>query len=215
MQESATREKVLKKLRSSLIAKTPEPAPGADYHQSLFNPVDEVPEYAFAQAFRESGGHFYFCTDEIEFAEVLMELCQKRQWHKMVCAESAPFKFLTQCEFNITSDLSKVPACDVAVSSCEYLIARTGSIVVSSDSTSGRSLPFFASAHVVVAFSNQVVGDLKDVLDHLRSRKEYFNPSTLSFITGPGRTADIGNETVIGAQGPLETYLFLIDKDGW
>lgn len=215
MQESATREKVLKKLRASLIAKTPEPNPGADYHHSLFHPADEVPEYAFAHAFRESGGQFCFCSDEVEFAEVLMELCHKHQWRHLICAESAPLNFLRQCEFNVSADLSRIPTCDVAISCCEYLVARTGSIVVSSDSLSGRSLPFFSSVHVVVAFANQVVCDLKDVLEQLRTRKEDFSPSTLSFITGPGRTADIGNETVIGAQGPLETYVFLIDKDGW
>ncbi|MFN5323625.1 MAG: lactate utilization protein C [Bacteroidota bacterium] len=215
MQESATREKVLKKLRASLIAKTAEPTPGADYHQPIFHPADEVPEYSFANAFRQAGGQFHFCSDEIEFAEVLMELTQKRQWRRMVCAESAPLEFLRQCEFNVYSDLSQLPVCDVAISSCEYLIARTGSVVVSAASQSGRSLPFFSTAHVIVAFTNQLVVDLKDVLENLKSRKEDFNPSSLSFITGPGRTADIGNETVIGAQGPLETYVFLIDKDGW
>ena len=215
MQESATREKVLKKLRASLISKTPEPTPGADYHQSIFQPAGDVPEYAFAKSFRDSGGYFQFCKDEIEFAEVLMELVQKNQWRNMVCTEQAPLDFLRQCEFNVAADANQIPNCDVAISSCEYLISRTGSIVVSSASVSGRSLPFFASTHVVVAFTNQLVQDFKDVLDGLHSRKEYFNPSSLSFITGPGRTADIGNETVIGAQGPLELYLFLIDKDGW
>ncbi|MFZ9943179.1 MAG: LutC/YkgG family protein [Bacteroidia bacterium] len=215
MQESATREKVLKKLRASLISKTPEPNMGADYHQSVFHPADEVLEYSFAKSLRDAGGFFQFCRDEIEFAEILMELTQKNQWRSMICAEHAPLEFLRQCEFNVTSDVGRLANCDVAISSCEYLIARTGSIVVSSASFSGRSLPFFSNAHVVVAFTNQLVHDLKDVLDGLRSRKEDFNPSSLSFITGPGRTADIGNETVIGAQGPLELYLFLIDKDGW
>ncbi|MGR6088264.1 MAG: LutC/YkgG family protein [Arcticibacter sp.] len=215
MQESATREKVLKKLRASLISKTPEPSPGADYHQSIFQSVGDTPEYHFAKAFRESGGYFQFCKDEIEFAEVLMELAHKNQWRKLLCTEHAPFDFLRQCEFNVSADTSQLPVCDVAISSCEYLIARTGSIVVSSASGSGRSLPFFSNSHVVIAFTNQLVHDFKDVLDGLRSRKEDFNPSSLSFITGPGKTADIGNETVIGAQGPLELYLFLIDKDGW
>lgn len=215
MQESATREKVLKKLRASLISKTPEPSQGADYHQSVFQPADEVPEYAFARSLREAGGYFQFCKDEIEFAETLSELTQKNQWRNLLCPEYAPLEFLRQCEFNVTSDIGKLPVCDVSVSSCEYLIARTGSIVVSAASLSGRSLPFFSNTHVVVAFTNQLVHDMKDVLDGLRTRKEDFNPSSLSFITGPGRTADIGNETVIGAQGPLELYLFLIDKDGW
>jgi L-lactate dehydrogenase complex protein LldG len=36
-------------------------------------------------------------------------------------------------------------------------------------------------------------------------------PSMLCFETGPSRTSDIERTIVIGAQGPREVYLFLID----
>ena len=38
------------------------------------------------------------------------------------------------------------------------------------------------------------------------------NPSTLIFVNGPSRTADIENQLIIGAHGPREVYLFLIDS---
>jgi hypothetical protein len=36
-------------------------------------------------------------------------------------------------------------------------------------------------------------------------------PSMLSFITGPSRTADIENTLVIGAHGPTEVFVFIVD----
>jgi L-lactate dehydrogenase complex protein LldG len=36
-------------------------------------------------------------------------------------------------------------------------------------------------------------------------------PSMISFATGPSRTADIEKTLVLGAHGPKEVYVFLID----
>ena len=36
-------------------------------------------------------------------------------------------------------------------------------------------------------------------------------PSLLSFITGPSRTADIEGTLVIGAHGPTEIFVFIVD----
>jgi L-lactate dehydrogenase complex protein LldG len=44
-------------------------------------------------------------------------------------------------------------------------------------------------------------------------RKKYEDgfPSLISFITGPSRTADIEKTLVMGAHGPKELYVFLIE----
>ncbi|MBL0070871.1 MAG: LUD domain-containing protein [Bacteroidetes bacterium] len=71
---------------------------------------------------------------------------------------------------------------------------------------------FFTPVHVVVAFPDQLVDDLKDAFNFIKSKYKDQQPSATTFITGPSRTADIGNELVTGAQGPAEVYLFLVDK---
>ncbi|MBK6643602.1 MAG: LUD domain-containing protein [Bacteroidetes bacterium] len=70
----------------------------------------------------------------------------------------------------------------------------------------------FTPVHVVVAFPDQLVDDLKDAFNFIKSKYKDQQPSATTFITGPSRTADIGNELVTGAQGPAEVYLFLVDK---
>src|SRR3546814_2452699 len=45
---------------------------------------------------------------------------------------------------------------------CEALIARNGSVLMSSAQSSGRRLSVFPHAHIVVAWSGQLVTDLKD-----------------------------------------------------
>ena len=216
MQESTSREKVLKKIRAALISKSANPDPRLDFDKSIFRMNDDVPELIFASNFRNSGGQFVFCTDIYELAESLLTLAQLKRWQGLVVPEATLADFLEQCEFPVNRDHTAVGPGKPAVTLCESLIARTGSILVSSGQTAGRALPVAGPAHIVVAFTEQIVDDMKDALALMRTRYGDKQPSSMTFITGPSRTADIGNELVFGALGPSELYVFLIDKPvGW
>ena len=53
--------------------------------------------------------------------------------------------------------------------------------------------------------------DLKDGFNRLKEKYGQKLPSMISTITGPSRTADIEKTLVLGAHGPKELYVFLID----
>ena len=215
MQESTTREKVLKKIRNALISKTANPYPNLDFDSPIYRMNDDVPELIFARAFREAGGEFVFCNDMLEFAENLLNLAQSNKWKGLLCVEKLLGNFLDQCEFPITRDPAAITTGMVAVTGCECLVARTGSIMVSSAQSSGRGIPIYTPVHVVVAFPNQLVDDLKDAFNFFKLKYKDSPPSSTTFITGPSRTADIENEMVTGAQGPSQVFLFLVDKPEW
>ncbi len=59
---------------------------------------------------------------------------------------------------------------DAAITDCELLVARTGSIVMSAAQPSGRALPVFAPVHLVVAFTHQLVFDVKDGIQRLKEK---------------------------------------------
>ena len=59
-------------------------------------------------------------------------------------------------------------------------------------------------------FLQQLVDDLKQALKLIRLKYDTI-PSMISLITGPSRTADIEKTLVMGAHGPKELYVFLID----
>src|SRR3546814_3121203 len=85
---------------------------------------------------------------------------------------------------------------------CEALIARNGSVLMSSAQSSGRRLSVFPHAHIVVAWSGQLVTDLKDGFRLLKEKYGDKVPSYTGIITGPSRTADIEKTLVLGAHGP-------------
>jgi L-lactate dehydrogenase complex protein LldG len=57
----------------------------------------------------------------------------------------------------------------------------------------------------------QLVPDIKDGLQLIKSKYGNKIPSMISLVSGPSRTADIEKTLVMGAHGPRELVLFLID----
>ena len=101
--------------------------------------------------------------------------------------------------------------CDVSITGCENLVARTGSIVMSSAQTNGRTASVYAPIHICIAFTSQLVYDIKDALQAAKDKYGDNLPSLITFATGPSRTADIEKTLVVGVHGPKEVYLFLVE----
>lgn len=86
--------------------------------------------------------------------------------------------------------------------------------MVSSAQAFGRTLTVYPPIHWVVARSSQLVPRLKDAFGLLRQRYPDQNyPSMVSTITGPSRTADIEKTLVLGAHGPRELWVFLLEDE--
>ena len=62
-----------------------------------------------------------------------------------------------------------------------------------------------------IAFTHQLVHDIKDALEATREKYGANFPSLLTLATGPSRTADIEKTLVVGVHGPKEVYLFLVE----
>jgi L-lactate dehydrogenase complex protein LldG len=107
-------------------------------------------------------------------------------------------------------DKNSLESCDAGITSCEALVAQTGSILVSSGTSGGRALSILPHVHVVVATCDQIVATLADALHAMKDRHDGRMPSMLSFITGPSRTGDIERILVLGAHGPKELILILV-----
>lgn len=126
-------------------------------------------------------------------AEQLLQLSAANNWNKkIVCREEELKKVLQKNQFPV-SFYNQLSDCDVSFTTCELLVSRTGTMVLSSANESGRTTSVYAPVHVCIAYSNQLVYDLKDALLLLREKYNGQLPSFISFATGPSRTADIEN----------------------
>jgi L-lactate dehydrogenase complex protein LldG len=211
MQDSTTREKVLKKIRAALIHHNPQPYPNIDWDTSVYAQSEESLEETFAQAFTKIGGQFVFCENELEFLENLIHLATERGWKKFYCYEKNLTRLMEDASFPFTREDKDFEEGFVGVTSCEALVARTGSIVVSSKSESGRRLVVTPTTHIVLAYTSQFVFDMKEALMRIQNKYGERFPSYIAALTGPSRTADIEKTLVTPAHGPKDIFVFLVD----
>lgn len=189
----------------ALAHPTPLPFPASEGTESVFQPQQQDLVVEFAEQFTQLQGKFIFCVDNAELVDMLQQLIAQKQWKKIFSAEE---KFQNLLELNLlTQDLTN---CDASITSCESLVARTGSIVLSS-AQQGRLSSVYAPVHVCIAYTSQLVYDVKDGLEALTKKYNRFLPSVISFATGPSRTADIEKTLVVGVHGPKEVYCFVVD----
>ncbi len=150
-------------------------------------------------------------------SDYLFTLARERDWHRVAWHPHPliePLLAGVPCAtYRVDAadfDKNTLESCDAGITSCETLVAQTGSILVSSATSGGRALSILPHVHVVVATVDQIVATLADALHAMRDRHDGHLPSMLSFITGPSRTGDIERILVLGAHGPKELILILV-----
>ena len=210
MSVTPSKENILKKIREALSHSTPLPFPQSEGNQQVFHPLQQEPEVEFAEQFTRLNGKFIYCINQQEFAFQLGSLIKKQDWQKVFCLEDnlvAPAASHLEGRI-VKTDLAN---CDVSITGCEALVARTGSVVLSSSLPDGRTASVYAPVHICIAYTRQLVYDIKDALQLLKEKYGNNLPSLISFATGPSRTADIEKTLVVGVHGPGEVYLFLLE----
>jgi L-lactate dehydrogenase complex protein LldG len=212
MQDSTTsKEKILKKVRKALIHKSAQEIGDVDKESEIFVTSEEPLEIQFAQNFSALNGKFVFCENEAEFIENFGFIAKDNEWENIFTFEPEIGGLLSKGNIKFSSKEEDLLKTDIGLTFCECLIARTGSVMVSSRQASGRRVPVYSNFHVVVAYSSQLVNNVKDGLKLIKERYNNQLPSMISTISGPSRTADIEKTLVQGAHGPREIFVFLVD----
>ena len=211
MEESTSKEKVLKSVREALISKTDQPFPKLDMDKYVYREMEEGPDVNFAQELTQAGGMFVYCQQEEEVMEGIRFIMAEHGLDSVFSSEAFTIDLLQKGQITFTREHDHLMDAKAAVTGCEALIARLGSVMVSSGHLKGRQAFAFPEAHIVVAFTSQLVNDLKDAFTKLRKKYEPRVPSMITLITGPSRTADIEKTLVIGVHGPKELYVFLLE----
>ncbi|MBP9788933.1 MAG: LUD domain-containing protein [Bacteroidia bacterium] len=211
MQDATSREKILKKIRQALIHKTTARFPNIDWEKNVYANEEVSLEEKFATAFTKVGGQFVFCENEMEFLENVIMLAQENKWKQFYCQEKKITDYMDQIEFPYTKEDKTFPEGMVAITSCEALVARLGAVIISSKQGSGRKLFVVPTIHVVMAYTSQLVPELKDALLLIKSKYNDQLPSMIASLNGPSRTADIEKTLVTPAHGPRDIFVFVID----
>ncbi len=101
-------------------------------------------------------------------------------------------------------------AADIGISSVDYAIAETGTLVVGSRPGQERLASLLPAAHVAIIAENQIVPDLFDVFAKLENRPDNALSSNIALITGPSKTGDIELQLTTGVHGPGKWHIIVV-----
>jgi L-lactate dehydrogenase complex protein LldG len=104
---------------------------------------------------------------------------------------------------------------EVGITGVEYVLAETGSLVLTSLTEGAQIASLAPPVHVALYRRSQLVGSLDEVLARLpiSNPSDRTSPSrSVVIITGTSRTADIEQILIHGVHGPREAHAILVEE---
>jgi L-lactate dehydrogenase complex protein LldG len=199
------REDIMNKLKSAVHPVPEKP----DFSQPIYHNIDLPLELAFKENLEKVNGFVHLFQSEKELFTALKEFLSSFKKDVVFCNEDEISSRLNTfgIQFQQSSEPSK--EIEVGITGCEFLIAHTGSVMVSSAQKGGRQMFVYPPLHIIIAKKNQLVDFLEKAYSGIREKYKNNLPSQIALITGPSRTADIEKTLVLGAHGPRELRVFL------
>lgn len=97
---------------------------------------------------------------------------------------------------------------DAGITSADFALADTGSLVMISSNEEARLISLLPLLHIAIVPLDRLITGLDELFTRLPVPSE--RSSSMVFITGPSRTADIEQILVRGVHGPGEIHVVLV-----
>ncbi|MDT7952208.1 MAG: LUD domain-containing protein [Acetobacteraceae bacterium] len=100
----------------------------------------------------------------------------------------------------------------VSVQHAFAAVAETGTLMLPSAPERPTTINLLPDTAIVVLRTSRIVGPYEDAWDLLRSEMRGM-PRNVMLVTGPSRSADIEQTLELGAHGPRQLHIVLIEDD--
>ena len=103
-------------------------------------------------------------------------------------------------------------ACDAGVTTAQWGIAETGTLVLESARELSRVVSLVPPIHVALLSARCICDSLGEALARVRQPGGGVASHVITFITGPSRTSDIELTLVMGVHGPQTVHVLLMEE---
>ncbi|WP_378177476.1 LUD domain-containing protein [Aquimarina sp. SS2-1] len=146
------------------------------YMPEINLPVDE----SFMINFKRNGGKFLYCDSEDEVLDSFDKILLENDWYeKDVCCFDMGLEHKFS-GFNLNY-IKKSPA-SFFFATCEYLIADSGAILISSNQLREKKLTELPDDFVILASTSQLVSSIGEGLKGIKEKNKNSIPSNITTI---------------------------------
>jgi len=147
------------------------------YMPEIIAPADQ----RFTLNFKDNGGKFLYCQNIDEVYNCLEQILEENKWHdeKVLLLDKRLKDLFKSFKLNTTKTEFKSR---YFLSTCEYLIADDGSILVSSNQIAEKRLKELPDNLIIYATTSQFVNNIGDGLKGIKAKSKRKIPSNITTI---------------------------------
>ena len=174
----------------------------------------------FKEKLEEVGGHCIVAGSDQEvvaaLAQIISDLQQTTLRARRIALSNAPALegLLSQIEVTV-DEITMLPGAaalfdyDIGITTAQAAIAETGTLVLESECERHRLISLVPPVHIAIVDAANICLTLGESLAAVQKGERGELSPTITFITGPSRTADIELTLAIGVHGPQKLYVIV------
>jgi len=166
-------------------------------------------ELVFAKKFTEAGGKFIYIDKGDSVIDTFTKIKEENQWDKnnVKCLSPALSKNLA---IKKTNDIAENEDLKALVIECEFLLSNSGRMLISSNQIKNNKLDSLPDVLIVIARSNQFVGDVSEGMTRLKSKYSKKFPTNITTINV--RNKFIEDDFLSYGNSAKDIYLIISDE---
>lgn len=180
----------------------------------------------FGTQIRASGGYFATVPDLSaagDYAAKLALAAKAKQVvvcgsgiapHLFASGATMPFQVASSVKMDRGSFFEALQSAEIGISTADLGVADTGTLIISTTNESDRLVTALPIIHVAILPRSKLVFSLEDASQYIsRLLTKDSKAVSISLISASSRTSDVGGVTIMGAHGPKELHVLLLDGE--
>ncbi len=174
----------------------------------------------FMEEQKALGGKVICLSSEDTLGAHMYQLAQNHHWQRIILDPALPSPYYEHLQQTLSplllhvetsrSLVSLVNEADAGITFTPWGIAETGTVVEVATSDLTRYISTLPPVHIALLPAQGLVATPAELAPHLRKAVTESSYATITFISGPSRTADIEMQLILGVHGPRNTYTLII-----
>ena len=178
---------------------------------SKFTPEPKLPiDEMFTKNFTDNGGKFLYCENEEELQQSYLDILKENNWleSEFYCHTKS-----LQKRFN-RADSLKANSTEATyfITTCEYLIANTGALLVTSNQIGEKKLSELPYNFVVLATTSQILETIGEGLQLIKQKNKKTIPSNITTLKN-FKVQQSGQEDFMTYGSPSKNLYLLLLED--
>ena len=169
-------------------------------------PVDEL----FTINFKKNGGKFLYCETTEEVIEILNNILTENQWDQspLITLDKNISEFCNREGFQTTETVREN---GILFTSCEFLIAQNGSILVSDLQFKEYKLHHLPELIIVYAKTSQLTETIQDGLKQIKQNYSHNIPGNITAIKNFKKITESQKDFLSYGSSNKDIYLILLE----